>query len=97
MRVASFKFKYPMPCVYLLMAKGKVIYVGQTQNIFTRLFNNQKVKGFDSVEIIPTEKKNLLMTEFAFIQRYRPTYNKFGNFSPITIRRSDAKDKRLKE
>jgi hypothetical protein len=64
------------PCIYFLVKKGQVVYVGQTWNIYARIGSHMKSKIFDSVSMLnvhPDEMNNL---EAAYILKFNPVYNK---------------------
>ena len=64
--------------VYKLLKDGRVIYVGKSCNIISRLYQHQtdKNKDFDDVDIIDCLKVDLDEMEFAYICKYSPKLNK---------------------
>lgn len=62
------------PCVYLLKRRNKVVYVGQSRNIFMRISGHSD-KQFDEMEIIKTKPKSLNRIEKLLIGKHRPKYN----------------------
>jgi hypothetical protein len=73
------KMTFPVgehPCIYFLVEKGRVVYVGQTWSIYARIGSHAKSKLFDSVSMLnvhPDEMNNL---EAAYILKFNPVYNK---------------------
>jgi hypothetical protein len=80
------------PCgVYLLLHAGKVVYVGQSLNIFARVASHwgslrrllrgkrssypDEVVRFDEVQFKRCAERDLDAEEFALIQRYIPQHN----------------------
>lgn len=60
------------PCVYFLCKDDKVIYVGQTVNLYVRLDYHRKHKDFDSVFFIEVNKRDLLKVESYYAKRLTP-------------------------
>jgi len=54
--------------VYVLISKGKPVYVGKTSNLFLRLHEHRN-KEFDSVEILWMPKSKLKAAELFHIQK----------------------------
>ncbi len=61
--------------VYFLVAQGKVVYVGQSTNIFSRLQSHGGSKKFDSIKIIPCHRLKLNSLESVYIHSLRPKLN----------------------
>lgn len=92
------------PCVYLLLWKESVVYVGQSRKPLSRLYTHAyamrggkgpkwllaKAFRFDGVRIVPTEPDQLLEVERRLIVEYRPRYNIQHN-DPRPIRRPKPK------
>lgn len=63
--------------VYLLLQKGKVVYVGQTTNFFVRMAAHDKPGiDFDGVHFIPMPLECIATFEREYILRFDPKYNK---------------------
>ena len=65
-------------CVYFLCHDGKVVYVGQAQNVHQRLVEHMRTKVFDSVFYIRVQGHKLNKIESALISYLKPKYNKSG-------------------
>lgn len=68
----------PPQGVYLLFDDGKVVYVGQTNDIFRRISEHSRdgSKAFDNFKYLECDdEKTRLMIEYHLIQRYKPKYN----------------------
>jgi hypothetical protein len=82
----EFPFVFPQPCVYFLCLGSEIVYIGSSQNLFSRLpihffggFALQDKKNFDSVFFIEidADRFDLQEVESAFIRRFKPRLN-FG-------------------
>ena len=60
--------------VYFLIDSGKVVYVGQSVNIYARIASHHD-KVFDSFAFIPCNKKTLDSLESLYIHILRPALN----------------------
>jgi len=91
------------PCVYLLLWKESVVYVGQSRKPLSRLYTHASAargaKGpawlraravrFDGIRIVSTDADALLDVEAQLIAEYKPRYNILHNAQrTITIQRS---------
>lgn len=63
-----------MSCIYFLIKDDKIIYIGQTKNLKTRLKVHAK-KGFDSVRSIECDDSVILYYEQRWIRRFKPPLN----------------------
>ena len=63
------------PCVYFLVDKGKVVYVGQTVNLNARLYEHVKYKKFDRVFYTLVAQDKMIEIERQFILKLNPKYN----------------------
>lgn len=63
-------------CVYFLCKFKKVVYVGQTDHISSRVRCHKKDKDFDEVFYICVPEKYLLATERHFIKKLDPPLNR---------------------
>ena len=63
--------------VYMLEKNDKVIYVGRSSNLYSRLISHKSKKDFDNVKLIEYLDKNQMVdAEFFFIKYYNPVLNK---------------------
>lgn len=62
-------------CIYFLLDKGEVCYVGQSSRGLIRALSHTKDKDFDEIKIISTKKENLDKKEAFYILKYNPKYN----------------------
>jgi len=62
-------------CIYFLIKEGKVIYIGQTKDLKTRL-HGHKSKKYDSVRYIVCKPDMLNHYETRWIKKFLPVYNK---------------------
>lgn len=60
--------------VYFLINSGKVVYVGQSVNVYARIASHHD-KAFDSFAFIPCDKKILDSLESLYIHTLRPALN----------------------
>ncbi len=64
-----------LPCVYFLIKRKKVVYIGSTYNLFVRMNNHPCIGLFDSIRIIRVEKDKLRGYERRLIIKFRPKLN----------------------
>jgi hypothetical protein len=65
--------------VYFLISDQKIVYVGQSLCIFSRIDQHKKVKRFDRFAYIPCEKTLLDSLESLYIHCLRPPLNGYSN------------------
>ena len=65
-------------CVYLLLREGKVVYVGQSKNIYSRIQSHRSTKDFTHFRILRCHPVRLNYWEGKLIFDYKPEYNKRG-------------------
>ena len=65
-------------CVYLLLREGKVVYVGQSKSIYSRIQNHRRTKDFTHFRILRCHPARLNYWEGKLIFDYKPEYNKRG-------------------
>ena len=68
------------PCVYFLIQRNKVVYVGQTICLANRAKQHTD-KKFDRVVFLPVPKSQMLKVEGDFIRLLQPRYNAAGTIS----------------
>lgn len=61
--------------VYFLINNGKVVYVGQSVNVFARMMYHQNGRKFDSFAYVPCATKHLDVLESLYIHCLRPPEN----------------------
>jgi hypothetical protein len=75
----SFRLENAMiaSCIYFLLdPAGRVLYVGQSTNVLSRVsVHLRKIPGFSSVSMQPCPHERLDEREEYFIMKYRPPYN----------------------
>lgn len=60
--------------VYFLIREGKVIYVGQSVNVFARMAQHE-IKNFERYAYVPCDKKDLNVLESLYIHCLQPESN----------------------
>ena len=65
--------------VYFLVHKKRIVYVGQSTNVFSRIVTHTQSKTFDSYVFMPCEKKMLDKLESLYIHFLLPPLN--GNLN----------------
>ena len=65
--------------VYFLISDQKIVYIGQSLCIFSRIDQHKKVKRFDRFAYIPCEKTLLDSLESLYIHCLRPPLNGYSN------------------
>jgi hypothetical protein len=67
----------PPTGIYFLIKKNKIVYIGQSTNIFTRIMTHSNDKNFDSYSYIPCDQSILDKLESLYIHVYQPELNGF--------------------
>lgn len=64
--------------IYLLKQGEKVVYVGSSEKVETRItqHQNDSSKTFDSYQVIGCKESELCNLESYYIEKYKPIYNK---------------------
>ena len=72
------RIKRNMRCIYFLFDGDEIVYVGQCKNGILRINEHSASKGkkFDSYCYIECDKRKLNQTEFEYIVKFAPKYNK---------------------
>ena len=65
-------------CVYFLIDKTEIVYVGKSTNLATRIQQHKNAKEFDRVLYLPIEENRLDVIERYFIETLEPKYNQEG-------------------
>lgn len=72
----SYKLKdVYLPCVYFLLSKGRVVYVGKTEKGLLRILSHCANKYFDEIKIKRVALGKLDDIETKYIAKYNPKYN----------------------
>jgi len=61
--------------VYFLIKDGRVVYVGQSGSVYSRISNHQSSKDFDSIAWVPCDTSILDRLESLYIHSLRPILN----------------------
>jgi hypothetical protein len=61
--------------VYFLIKAGRVVYVGQSVNVYGRIYQHLVGKDFDSFAYVPCETESLDILESLYIHVLRPPLN----------------------
>lgn len=77
--------------VYFLVKGERVIYVGQSVNILSRVSQHRKSKDFDRLAFVPCAKDDLDVLESLYIHALRPESNgmfngKSGHHAPMNLK-----------
>lgn len=65
----------PMPGVYFLIKAGRVVYVGQSVQVGSRVLAHLGAKDFDAAVYLPVPESELSAVEGAFIRALNPPLN----------------------
>ena len=76
LNVKEFFIPQITPLVYFLCKENRIVYIGQTVNIWSRIPCHIKDKNFDRIFYMDVRKEDLNKTENALIEYYDPEYNK---------------------
>lgn len=61
--------------IYFLIRDGRVVYVGQSVDVFGRISTHQRDKTFDAIAYVPCERHLLDKMESLYIHTLRPPLN----------------------
>jgi hypothetical protein len=61
--------------IYFLKREGRIVYIGQSVNVYARVAQHRKDKDFDSVDFLPCDKSKLDDLEGFFIRLIKPELN----------------------
>ena len=80
MEKKEFDFSYRLKdvylsCVYFLLNRGKVVYVGKTEKGLLRILSHCTNKVFDEIRIKKVALSKLDEAETKYIAEYNPKYN----------------------
>lgn len=64
-----------IPCIYFLVDKDKIVYVGQSISLHDRISNHRQHKNFDRVFYMVVPRDLLNKIERSFIKYLRPSLN----------------------
>lgn len=62
-------------CVYFLIDKKEVVYIGQSRSLASRVESHRQNKVFDRILYLPCPEDNLNDVESSLIRKFRPKYN----------------------
>jgi hypothetical protein len=83
------------PCIYFLVSRGEVVYVGQTIDLRARISHHRRDKLFDRIPFLPTPVEELDQAESQLVGFLKPKYN-FHLDWKITYQDAKAEAKRSK-
>lgn len=76
--------EYP-PCVYFLVLKQEIVYVGQSRNLLSRLGQHREDgKCWDRVLYLPVPADRLLEVESLWIKTLQPALNRAGRQASLS-------------
>lgn len=83
--------EYP-PCVYFLVLKQEIVYVGQSRNLLSRLGQHREDgKRWDRVLYLPVQADCLLTVEAQWIRVLCPPLNRAGRPAGLTAKQNGSK------
>lgn len=84
--LALAKTLIPVCGLYFLIHQGKIVYVGQSVDVHTRLAYHRKRFTFDAVHIVECDRKDVGLMESAYIATLKPKHNRAnGRWRPLDI------------
>lgn len=66
--------------LYFLIHNKKVVYIGQSRNLYNRAFSHQYTKEHDTIRFMSCPLDRLTYYETRWIGRFKPIYNKAALF-----------------
>lgn len=79
---ASVIYNVGASAIYVLVKDGKVIYIGQSMQVFYRLYQHQAKREFDTVYILHVAPEDLDAVERLMIATFPETDNKDAGLAP---------------
>jgi excinuclease UvrABC nuclease subunit len=75
-------------CIYFLYNAKKIIYIGETKNLMSRIGTHSKTKVFDEVSyfICNGSDKQRKSIEASLIRKYKPCLNILCKKKPLKIK-----------
>jgi len=67
-----------VPCVYFLCKDDRIVYIGQSVNLTSRLGHHLITKNFDRIYFMDVPETDLNRIEKELIEYYDPEYNQTG-------------------
>ncbi len=64
--------------VYFLIAGGRIVYIGRSHNVFSRVAEHRLTKSFDAWHFILCKPSEVSALESAYIKKYQPPLNVIG-------------------
>jgi len=84
--------------IYFLLSEGKVMYVGQSTNLHTRLQQHQSRRKFDALSFIECDRHLLDELESRYIHALHPPWNGRGakgtKNAPMSIKQLQFENRR---
>jgi hypothetical protein len=80
-------------CVYFLCKDNRIVYIGQSINLASRLGQHMLSKNFDRVFYMDVLREDLKRVEMELIKYYDPEYNRLG-FSRQIIKVENERQRR---
>lgn len=79
----AYKFPYEyLDGVYFLISRKKIVYIGQTYNVVSRISHHTD-KVFDSFRLITCDSAKRLEYERRWIKKFKPKYNRNVKFKHV--------------
>lgn len=75
-RLQYFPLTYTGTCVYFLVLKDEIVYIGQSESLLNRIAAHRLDKHFDRVFFINIAQDKVLDVEAALIKSFKPKYNR---------------------
>lgn len=68
----------PTSGVYFLIRDGKIVYVGKSMNVHSRIATHQRSKEFDRINFVECPEESLHRLEQMYIRKFNPELNIAG-------------------
>lgn len=92
---ANKKYSPKYSGIYFICSIDRVLYVGKTENIHTRLNNHERLYKFKikysqiTIHYLPCHKEEIVTKERLFIYLFMPPYNRNSAFANIYLDKDD--------
>lgn len=82
--VLNMPFHVDNPCgIYFLIKESRIVYIGQSNNVYRRLGDHKKEKEFTSFKFIQCDAEWLDWVEIYYIHKFKPDLNARHNSGEV--------------
>jgi len=78
------------PGIYFLIAGDRIVYIGQSTDVFARIRQHQRARRFDGFAWFPCPAHELVETEKTLILKFRPPQNTANLRTELRTKNADT-------